>query len=613
MAYQVLIVDDNEHNRFTLTSLLGSMSIESLEAENGSQALTYLMKNKVDLIILDIQLPDYNGFDLAKIIKKRKSTMGIPIIFATAIFKSDEFINKGFALGAVDYILKPINLEMFVAKIEYYKAVYDERKTLISKLTQKNMILEKNLTSLNRAEKQLKQSERQWKRLGENIPYLVEIYSSSNQLKFSNENSHNEALKKVYQDNQDSILTLVNITLNDRRTYVKRIKVEDPRNKELYYYEVTSIYMNESDESQCMIILKDVTLQQLHEDGMAYIGYHDHLTGVWNRHYFNEYIETMDRHSILPITIVMSDCNGLKMINDSFGHKSGDDLIKIASKCLLENTPSNSIVARWGGDEFIVLIPNCDENQAQTINNNIHRMIKSESLMNKFPVSMAIGTATNEQAQFVISGLIKEAEDKMYVNKMQNQSSYRSSVLESLKNALFEQDYETEAHTERISQMGHLIASHLGLSQNDKDRLSLVGSLHDIGKIALPKTILNKKEKLSEADWLTIKRHPEIGFRICSTVPELSSIAELVLAHHERWDGKGYPRGLKGTEIPMLARLISILDTFDVITHNRPYKEKQTSRWALEELKRCAGTQFDPNLVNVFEHVYNSIEFSKIE
>lgn len=190
---------------------------------------------------------------------------------------------------------------------------------------------------------------------------------------------------------------------------------------------------------------------------------------------------------------------------------------------------------------------------------------------------------------------------------MQNQSSYRSFIVDSLKGALYEQDYETREHTERIDRMAMVVAERLDLPQADKDKLKLLGSLHDIGKIGIAPSILNHPGKLSETDWNIIKRHPEIGYRICSGVPELMAIADLILSHHERWDGQGYPRKYKGPEIPLLARLISILDSFDVITHDRAYKKKQSPEWALEEIKRGAGKQFDPNLVHVFEHVYNEV------
>lgn len=490
MSYRILIVDDNDNNRFTLSSLLETLRVEVVEAVDGSDALACLMKDRIDLIILDIQLPDFDGFEVAKLIKKRKSTKHIPIIFATAVFKSEEFIEKGYALGAVDYVMKPFNADMLQSKVSYYKSVEEERQSLINKLTEKNEELLQMIENLESAQHQLRE-----------------------------------------------------------------------------------------------------------------VGFHDQLTGLKNRHYLMQYIRKVNISDYLPVSIIMADVNGLKLINDGFGHTEGDELIKAAAHSFTDNIDKEAIITRWGGDEFLILLPDTREGEVNRIAKDVQKSIEGKKIADKFPVSLAIGVSTSDNAEFSIEKLIKIAEDQMYINKMQNQDSYRSFIVESLKGALFEQDYETKEHTERISQIAMIFADHLQISHGDKNKLVLLGSLHDIGKIGISNRILNQPGKLSEIDWNIVKRHPEIGYRICNAVPELMAVADLILAHHERWDGQGYPRGLRGIEIPLLARLIAILDTFDVITHDRPYKEAKSVEWALEEIRRCAGTQFDPNLVSVFEHV----------
>lgn len=605
MAYQVLIVDDNENNRFTMKSVLKPLDLQIFEAKNGSEALEYLLKSTCDLIILDIQLPDYSGFEIAKMIKSKKSTMAIPIIFATAVFKSEDYILKGYELGAVDYILKPFKAELVISKVKYYKSVAEERSALINQLKQKNDELNQHNKNLKLMQEMLSEAVEDWRLLGNNIPLNIEMYDKSSQLTFQNHYGDKKMMKVFHLEHNKSIVKQLEITFEIKKMFKEIYCLENHAGKK--YYEISSIYINHKTNPRVMLLINDVTLERNQLEGIEYIGFHDQLTGLWNRHYFMQYVQKMHIENLVPISILMADVNGLKLINDGFGHTAGDELIKVAARCMRNNSPEKTIIARWGGDEFLLLIPNTNECKAQEISDGITEEISKVKIADKFPVSIAIGCVTCEEEAFHLETLIKEAEDKMYINKMQNQSSYRNFIVESLKSALFEQDYESRDHTVRIGEMAQKVAEHLNLPQNDIDKLKLLGSLHDIGKIGVSNVILNQNFKLSDIDWITIKRHPEIGYRICSGVPELSSIANLILAHHERWDGKGYPRRLKGADIPLLSRLISILDAFDVITHNRPYKEAKSPEWAMDEIRKCSGTQFDPKLVNVFERVYNQL------
>lgn len=605
--FNVLVVDDNENNRFSAKAVLSQLQLSIFEAENGSEALSCLIREDINLIILDIQLPDYDGFEIAKIIKSRKATMTIPIIFATAIYKTEAFIEKGYTLGALDYIMKPFNTTMLLSKVKYYMRVHVEKNKLIDSLKEKNRELEENYKRLKELEHDIQLSETNWRLLGENIPYLVEVYDKNMKITFDNHVNINGDLSKIHEDHQDQLIEQIDNTMKsgDKITEVYILNDKD----KVKYCEVASFLLWVQSENNCMVIVRDVTNQHEYEESIVYMGYHDQLTGLRNRHFFRKYMENLDIKGKLPLSIIMGDVNGLKMINDSFGHAAGDELIKKSAKAILSNIGKEGVVARWGGDEFIALIPKADESRVEEILRDISLDVFNEKVDDRFPLSIALGEATRYEDTFSFEEMIKEAEDKMYVNKMKSQLSYRSTVIDSLKGAMFERDYETEEHTERISQMALLMADKLGLTQNDKDKLVLLGDLHDIGKIAIPTHVLNSVKPLTDMEWSSIKRHPEIGYRICSAVPELSSISELVLSHHERWDGKGYPRGLKETEIPLLARLICILDAFDVMTHDRPYKKRKSLEWAVEEVSNCSGTQFDPNLVAVFKSIVSEKGF----
>jgi len=600
--FNILIVDYNENNRFTVKSVLSQPRVAIHEAKDGEEALACLLRNEIHLIILDIELPDYNGFDIAKIIKSKKDTKGIPIIFVTAIFKSEEYIEQGYQLGAVDYIMKPFDVTMLLTKVQHYITLHEEKYGLMEKLVIKTQELIDKNNELEVLQKKQEISESNWRLLSENVPYLVELYDTDLMKVFDNRKYVDDTLYIIHQYKQDEFEEQLKQTIEGKRSR-SEIYTMDHQGKKCYF-EVKSFLVDIDGVSHCMIIIGDDTHQHENEQNIMYLGFHDQLTGLRNRRFFRKYLENMDKADRLPISIIMGDVNGLKMINDSFGHLTGDELIKKAVNVMLKNIGKDSILARWGGDEFIALLPRVNENKVEQVLKNINQEIEKEKGDNKLPLSLALGDATREDVIFSFEEMIKEAEDKMHVNKMQSQLSCRSTIIESLKSAMFEKDYETDEHTNRISQMAMVMAKHLGLSQNDKDKLVILGELHDIGKIAIPTHVLNSMKPLTDLEWNSIKRHPETGFRICSSVPELASISDLVLSHHERWDGKGYPRGLKMTEIPLLARLICLLDAFDVMTHDRPYRGKKSPEWAMEEVARCSGSQFDPNLVKLFIKVY---------
>ncbi|MGQ9746221.1 MAG: sensor domain-containing diguanylate cyclase/phosphohydrolase [Candidatus Caldatribacteriaceae bacterium] len=349
-------------------------------------------------------------------------------------------------------------------------------------------------------------------------------------------------------------------------------------------------------------ISMNVTERKKIEEKIRYLSYHDPLTGLYNRRFFQEELKRLDVSRQLPLSVIMGDVNNLKLVNDAFGHKAGDELLKRAALVLLHSCRKEDVVARWGGDEFLVLLPQTPFNVAQEVVKRIRNLCKEKyrETEGTIPLSISLGCATKEKEEENIQDIVNEAESRMYRNKLTESRSARSVLVTSLERSLWEISEETKSHSKRLWGIAQKMGLALGLSSSELDALELLARLHDLGKLGVPRSILSKPGPLEEREWEEVKRHPEIGYRIAHASTELLPVATGILAHHERFDGQGYPQGLRGTEIPLIARIIAIVDAFDAMVSSRPYRKALTRKEALEEIKRNAGTQFDPSLVPVF-------------
>ena len=354
---------------------------------------------------------------------------------------------------------------------------------------------------------------------------------------------------------------------------------------------------------QTHCILQDITDKKKAENELYFLSFHDYLTGFYNRRYFDEEIRRLDIESELPLSIILGDIDGLKLINDAFGHAEGDKLISETAKNIQQCIAEKGVLARIGGDEFGILLPKTDAAAAYSILQEIKQTfvaynanVDSEAF--QIHISLGFGTKTSMAEDF--AQINKVAENHMYQRKLLESKSSHSALISSIKATMHEKSFETEAHAERMVYLSRKVGMILGLSQTDIDHLELLATLHDLGKVGISDQILNKPGKLNDEDWVEMKKHPEIGYRIASSSPNLIPIADCILSHHERWDGKGYPQGLSGEDIPLLSRIISIADAFDAMTQDRPYRMAMTNEQAMIELQKYAGTQFDPRIVQIF-------------
>lgn len=349
-------------------------------------------------------------------------------------------------------------------------------------------------------------------------------------------------------------------------------------------------------------ISRDITDRKREQEKIEYLSVHDVMTGLYNRMYYDAELDRVDSSRMLPYSIITVDIDSLKLTNDMFGHSEGDQLI-IQTANLLKKHCGNGIVARVGGDEFSILLPGVGDAELNDIVNGIHSQLEEERNSNdESPalLSASLGYATKSRSEQTIAEIVNTAEENMYRRKLLKHQSIRSTLLSTIKELLFAKNNETKQHADRMLDLAKKIGTEVGLSEADMDALELMATLHDVGKIGINNSILSKPGMLDEMEWAEIRKHPEIGYRIALTIPELQNIASYILCHHERWDGTGYPQGLAGEEIPYISRIISVIDAFDAMTETRPYRNAVTEREASEEILAQAGTQFDPEIARTF-------------
>ena len=350
--------------------------------------------------------------------------------------------------------------------------------------------------------------------------------------------------------------------------------------------------------AELMVINKELVLQNKE---IVFLSHHDFSTNLYNRIYFETEKKRLDTARQLSISIIMGDINGLKLITDGFGHQKGDEVLVEVAKILKSCCREEDIISRIGGDEFGILLPRTDSQIAQLICSRIAESCKSYVLKadTVYP-SISMGHATKINTVESIDDVFRSAEESMYRQKLLERKSAHSSIMISIKATMLERSHETAEHAERLISLTKSIGLALKLDTDHLNKLELLASLHDIGKMGISDNILSKSGKLNDEEWVEMRKHPEVGFRIAQATSELIPIANYVLCHHERWDGKGYPQGLTGENIPLLSRIISIADSYDAMTNERPYRLAMTKGEAMEEIERNCGTQFDPEIGRIF-------------
>lgn len=379
---------------------------------------------------------------------------------------------------------------------------------------------------------------------------------------------------------------------------------------EIKYIELIAVNLRKNSNINGILVnFHDITQHKIREEKILYLNHRDVLTGLYNRRFYDKEKEYLDTESQLPLSVIIGDINGLKIINDSLGHMEGDKLLKAIAKILESCCRKQDVLARTGGDEFSILLP-------RTSSETVYEIIKKVNLAceeyNKkmsselLYTSISLGSATKTTISESLDATIKVAEDYMYKRKLLEGRSLHSAVISSMKTALSEKSQETEEHAQRLVKLSKAVGLAITLTDEQFDELELFATLHDIGKIGIDDGILNKPGKLTDVEWLEMKRHSEIGYRIAMSSPELMSIAEYILTHHERFDGTGYPQGLIGENIPLLSRIVAVVDAYDAMTEDRPYRKGMSKEAAMSEIIKNSGSQFDPGIAKIFIEILSN-------
>lgn len=473
-----------------------------------------------------------------------------------------------------------------------------------------------DITERKEMEKAIRKSEEKYRLLFENAVESILVIQNA-QIKMCNPMTSiltgytNEELTKmnftefIYEQDKENALIFHKQRLEGKSngtTQQFRIVRKD---NQIRWIESDGIKIDWNGEDASLQFAMDITDRKNTEEKILYLSYFDQLTGLYNRRFYEEELNRLDTKRNLPITLVMADVNGLKLTNDAFGHLSGDKLLKEVADIMKNELRADDILARIGGDEFVILLPKTDTFAAQLIIDRIRDKI-SKTVIDNITASVSFGwdTKTNEAED--MEKVFSQAEDYMYKRKLLESGSMKSEMITLITRSLHERDKDEQLHSERVGNLCKKIAEAMNLEGYQIGEIFILGLLHDIGKIGISQNILNSKNPLDVVQWGEIKKHPETGYHILKSVSEFSHIAENVLCHHERYDGKGYPRGLKGDTIPLQSRILCVAEAYDSMIHNH-YKEPMSKAAAINELIINSETQFDEEIVKIFiEKVINA-------
>ncbi len=407
--------------------------------------------------------------------------------------------------------------------------------------------------------------------------------------------------EKFIPDNDQDMMRLLEATMAGERLQIESTW-PDKNSKQLEVIVKGVPVIIDDVVTGAYVIFIDITTRKEYENKLKYLSIHDSLTGVYNRAHFEaEMLRLEESEKDYPIGIIVVDVNKLKDINDTLGHGVGDRTLKACASALDTSIRKTDILARIGGDEFVIILPHTNRVEAQQIRKRINENVsRYRWSYDSVPLSISIGIGEADSINKSLIDVFKQADNEMYMDKAANSADVHQEISRSLTGSLLKGDISSYSQIEKNSVLARELGESINLSECQLNDLMLLAYVYDLGKVGISDDILFKPEKLSDIEWQQVKQHPEIGQRIARSSAYFNHIADLILYHHERWDGKGYPQGLKGDEIPVECRILSIVNAYNSMVNFRPYRQQLSMEEAIKELRKCAGTDFDPHLVEVF-------------
>lgn len=614
---EIMVVDDTSESLLLLVGILRDKGYRVRPADSGKIALASIKVRRPDLILLDVRMPGMDGFEVCQKLKADSDTQKIPVIFVTALDEVKDKV-RGFELGGADFITKPFQPEEVIARVNNQLDILFLRR----ELEQSNERLINEIQKHKKTEYALYNERELLKTTLLSIGDGVICTDNTGKITMINETAKN--LTEWYADSAsgasfDEVFNIINeFTRKKCETPLQKVietgKIVGLANHKILISKngivrtiadsAAPIRDSEGKTIGVVLVFRDVTDEKIRQNEIEFLSFHDQLTGLYNRRYFEAELMRLDNPRRLPLTLMMGDLNGLKLTNDGFGHAAGDELLKKTSKVLKHCFRHDDIICRYGGDEFVVILPNTDSYEAETIVMRIQALIERQKTEYGM-LSISFGWDTKVEEDEDISQVLKSAEDYMYKKKLLESPSVRSATIQTIITTLYEKSSREEAHSKRVSDLCVRIGKIMNLTIREISNLKTAGLLHDIGKIVIQDGVLDKPGKLTDSEWIEIKRHPEIGYRILKNIDEMAELTEAVLGHHERWDGKGYPKGLQGESISPAARIIALADAYDTMVSERPYRKVMSMEDAFKEIEKNSGTQFDPQIINIFINSFN--------
>jgi len=562
--------------------------------------------DKGNIVELSVAAEKIIGLSREDIHDKNMHQLGLSDILEKALHLFDNPALAGQIIESID-----------VFELEGEKRFFESRLFQIDTIHANEKLfgyLGIDVTARIMAERALKDSEEKYSSYIENAPYAVFVVDEN-----GNYLESNKAASTITGYSREQILSM-NIrditaaeSMDEAVSHFESLLKTGKMSAELKYSHKdgstrwwTVDAVNISDKRFLGFSI-DITVRKQAEEDLINLNQRDYLTGIYNRRYFEAELERMDDEKLLPLSVIIGDINGVKFINDAFGHAAGDRHIVETAMILKSCCREGDVLTRTGGDEFAVLMPNTDHAAAYEVLKNIQAALTEFDATNTSVIyqhSVSLGCATKISIDEDINEILKLAEGYMYQRKLLEHNSVHSAVVSSIKATMFEKSHETEEHAQRLVSLSKSVGLALDLPQAELDKLELLASLHDIGKVGIRDDILTKPGELNEMEWAEMKRHPEIGYRIAKSSPELAPIAEGILYHQEWWDGSGYPQGLSGECIPLISRIVAVVDAYDAMTNDRPYRKALDHEVAIDRIKQNAGTQFDPSIVKIFTDLF---------